>query len=64
MLLREMSGDRGARVFLKHHRSIVTEVSCDDVADPADVDTVEDLRRLEGDLKACERARAIGQRRN
>jgi hypothetical protein len=24
----------------------VTEVPCDDVADPADVDTVEDLRRL------------------
>ncbi len=64
LLLREMSGDKGARVFLKHHREIVTEVSCDDVANPADVDTVEDLRRLEGDLKACERARAIGQRRN
>jgi CTP:molybdopterin cytidylyltransferase MocA len=64
LLLREMSGDRGARVFLKHHREIVTEVSCDDVANPADVDTVEDLRRLEGDLKACERGRAIGQRRD
>jgi CTP:molybdopterin cytidylyltransferase MocA len=64
LLLGEMSGDRGARVFLKHHREIVTEVSCDDVANPADVDTVEDLRRLEGDLKACERGRAIGQRRD
>ena len=64
LLLREMSGDRGARVFLKHHREIVTEVSCDDVADPADVDTVEDLRRLEGDLKARERGRTIGQRRD
>ena len=58
-----MSGDRGARVFLKHHRDIVTEVACDDVADPADVDTVEDLRRLEG-LKAYERGRTIGQRRD
>ncbi|CAA9442295.1 MAG: hypothetical protein AVDCRST_MAG80-1437 [uncultured Rubrobacteraceae bacterium] len=64
LLLREMSGDRGARVFLKHHRDIVTEVSCDDVASPADVDTVEDLRRLEGDLKAYERGRTIGQRRD
>jgi CTP:molybdopterin cytidylyltransferase MocA len=59
-----MSGDRGARVLLKHHRDMVTEVSCDDVANPADVDTVEDLRRLEGDLKAGERDRAIGQRRD
>ncbi len=64
LLLREMSGDRGARVFLKHHQGIVTEVACDDVADPADVDTVEDLRRLERNLKARERDRAIGQRRD
>ena len=64
LLLREMLGDRGARVFLKHHQGMVTEVACDDVADPADVDTVEDLRRLEGDLKARERGRAIGQRRD
>jgi nicotine blue oxidoreductase len=65
LLLDEMSGDRGARVFLKHHRDIVTEVSCDDVANPADVDTVEDLRRLEGDdLKAYERGRAVGQRKD
>jgi CTP:molybdopterin cytidylyltransferase MocA len=64
LLLREMSGDRGARLFLRHHREIVTEVSCDDVADSADIDTVEDLRRLEGDLKAGERGRAIGRRRD
>jgi CTP:molybdopterin cytidylyltransferase MocA len=64
LLLREMSGDRGARAFLRHHREIVTEVSCDDVADSADIDTVEDLRRLEGDLKAGERGRAIGRRRD
>jgi nicotine blue oxidoreductase len=64
LLLREMSGDRGARAFLRHHREIVTEVSCDDVADSADIDTVEDLRRLEGDLKAVERGRAIGRRRD
>lgn len=64
LLLRELSGDRGARVFLKHHQDIVTEVACDDIASPADVDTVEDLRRLEEDLRACERCRAIGQRRD
>ena len=64
LLLREMSGDRGARVFLEHHRGMVTEVACDDVADPADVDTVEDLRRLEEDLKVRERGRVIGQRRD
>ncbi len=52
LLLREMSGDKGARVFLMRHPELVTEVPCDDVADPADVDTVEDLRRLEGELSA------------
>jgi CTP:molybdopterin cytidylyltransferase MocA len=51
LLERELSGDTGARVFLKRHPELVTEVPCDDVADPADVDTVEDLRRLE-DLSA------------
>ena len=64
LLLREMSGDRGGRLFLRHHREIVTEVSCDDVANSADIDTVEDLRRLEGDLKAGERGRAICRRRD
>ena len=48
LLERELSGDTGARVFLKRHPELVTEVPCDDVADPADVDTAEDLRRLEG----------------
>jgi CTP:molybdopterin cytidylyltransferase MocA len=64
LLLCEMSGDRGARMFLKHRQGTVTEVACDDVADPADIDTVEDLRRLEGGLKDRERGRAIGQRRD
>lgn len=63
LLQREMSGDRGARVFLKRHSELVTEVSCDDVADPADVDTVEDLRRIE-ELAAPERGGKIDQRRN
>ena len=52
LLLRELSGDKGARVVLVRHPELVTEVLCDDVADPADVDTVEDLRRLEGEIPA------------
>jgi CTP:molybdopterin cytidylyltransferase MocA len=55
LLLREMSGDRGARVVLKRHPELVTEVPCDDVANPADVDTVEDLRRIEEEHAALER---------
>jgi CTP:molybdopterin cytidylyltransferase MocA len=47
MLEEELSGDEGARRFLKRHPEMVTEVPCDDVADPTDVDTPEDLRRLE-----------------
>ena len=64
LLLREMSGDRGARVVLERHPELVTEVPCDDVADPADVDTVEDLRRIEEEHAASERGGEIGQRRN
>jgi CTP:molybdopterin cytidylyltransferase MocA len=50
MLEEELSGDEGARRFLKRHPEMVTEVPCDDVADPTDVDTVEDLRRLRARL--------------
>lgn len=64
LLEREMSGDRGARAVLHRHPELVTEVPCDDVADPSDVDTVEDLRRLEGDLYALERGGNFGRRRN
>jgi CTP:molybdopterin cytidylyltransferase MocA len=46
MLEEELSGDEGARGFLKRHPEMVTEVPCDGVADPTDVDTREDLRRL------------------
>jgi CTP:molybdopterin cytidylyltransferase MocA len=46
----ELSGDEGARRFLKRHPEMVTEVPCDDVADPTDVDTVEDLLRLQARL--------------
>ena len=60
LLERQLSGDEGARVALKRHPELVTEVPCDDIADPADVDTVEDLRRLE-ELSAPLRGRAIGK---
>jgi nicotine blue oxidoreductase len=63
LLERELLGDEGARAVLKRYPELVTEVPCDDVADPADVDTVEDLRRLE-EHAASPRSRAIGQRRN
>src|SRR4028118_721244 len=42
---REMSGDRGARAVLARHPELVTEVPCDDVADPADVGTGGGRRR-------------------
>ncbi|CAN5270181.1 nucleotidyltransferase family protein [soil metagenome] len=61
LLEREMSGDRGARVVIVRHPELVTEVPCDDVADPADVDTVEDLRRLEEELSAPSGGRHFGK---
>ena len=51
MLEEELSGDEGARRFFERHPGMVTEVPCDDVADPTDVDTVEDLRRLQARLR-------------
>jgi CTP:molybdopterin cytidylyltransferase MocA len=51
MLEEELSGDEGARRFFERHPEMVTEVPCDDVADPTDVDTVEDLRRLQARLR-------------
>ena len=48
LLVSELSGDEGARPFLRRHPELVRPVPCDGVGDPADVDTTEDLRRLEG----------------
>jgi CTP:molybdopterin cytidylyltransferase MocA len=36
-------GDVGARAFLAAHPDVVTRVECADVADPADIDTPDDL---------------------
>ncbi|MFI6596785.1 NTP transferase domain-containing protein [Nonomuraea sp. NPDC050536] len=39
-------GDVGARPFLKAYRELVTDVPCDGLGDPTDIDTPEDLTLL------------------
>jgi CTP:molybdopterin cytidylyltransferase MocA len=51
LLEAELSGDEGARPFLRRHQDLVTRVPCDEVGDPVDVDTAEHLRRL-GEMRA------------
>jgi len=46
---RVLRGDEGARALVPTHP--VTEVACDDVGDPTDVDTIEDLRAVERALE-------------
>ncbi|MFE6689247.1 NTP transferase domain-containing protein [Streptomyces sp. NPDC057743] len=40
-------GDRGARTYLRQHADALTLVECGDVAEPYDIDTPDDLTRLE-----------------
>jgi nicotine blue oxidoreductase len=40
------TGDTGARPFLRAHPELVVTVACDDIGDPADIDTPEDLSAL------------------
>lgn len=49
--LLELSGDVGARAVLSSVP--VREVPCEDIADPADVDTPDDLRRIAARLAAA-----------
>ncbi|MEU0331833.1 nucleotidyltransferase family protein [Streptomyces sp. NPDC006193] len=44
---RTATGDRGARAYLAAHEAGIRLVECADVADPYDIDTEADLRRLE-----------------
>ncbi|MEV6723644.1 nucleotidyltransferase family protein [Streptomyces xanthochromogenes] len=41
------TGDRGARAYLKAHEAEIALVECGDVAEPYDIDTEADLRRLQ-----------------
>lgn len=41
------TGDRGARAYLKEHTEAIALIECGDVAQPYDIDTIEDLKHLE-----------------
>ena len=42
------AGDVGARPFLRAHPELVTQIECGDTGRPDDIDTPEDLARVEG----------------
>jgi nicotine blue oxidoreductase len=46
-LLATVKGDAGARPFLRAHPELVTAVECGDTGSPDDVDTPEDLARIQ-----------------
>lgn len=48
-VLQTATGDTGARPFLRAHPNLVTVVECGDTGSPDDVDTPEDLARIERD---------------
>lgn len=54
------TGDAGARPFLKAHPELVVAVPCDDVADPADIDTPADLSALRARSDVAARAARPG----
>jgi CTP:molybdopterin cytidylyltransferase MocA len=51
-VLARSTGDAGARGWLRAHPEQVAVVPCDDVADPADLDTPEDLAALDDQSSA------------
>lgn len=48
-IARSAEGDVGARSFLRSHPDVVTHVPCDDTGSADDIDTAEDLARVERD---------------
>lgn len=45
-VVRAAAGDQGARAYLREHAAQLRLVECGDIADPADIDTPDDLGRL------------------